>query len=232
MIENFKSFQNINLPEIDANKLTSVKKVIEFLDKHLPDFPDDFRPRTANIKTIRENLISRELNIFLNRRRRQEDIFMFEFQWEDTESTRSSDLAAITVENQNSYELTKAFFLIEAKRLPTPGTGRDKEYVEGNYGGVERYKRGHHGGDLPESALIGYIQDENKCSYWQQEINRWITNLVAATKAELTIQWDNNDLLVVVTNFGTTQRYYSQNVRIIDSNKDSIKLHHYLMELV
>ena len=34
------------------------------------------------------------------------------------------------------------FLALEAKRLPTPGTGREREYLAGKRGGVERFKRG------------------------------------------------------------------------------------------
>ena len=44
----------------------------------------------------------------------------------------------------------KSFFSIEAKRLPTPGSKREKEYVIGskNNGGIERFKTGKHGSRL------------------------------------------------------------------------------------
>ena len=218
-----------NTPEIDAPKGTAVQKVIEFLDKYLPSFPADFRTRTTNIGTIRENLISRELNIYLNRLRRENDIFMFEFQWEDENSKRSSDVGVIAVENQNPGRLSQAFFLIEAKRLPTPGTGREKEYIEGNFGGMQRYKKGHHGNGLSDGGLIGYVQD-NDCNYWYNQITNWISDLIQNCAA-IDIEWNSGDLLIFDRNLTTTQKYVSTNTRIVNSTKDTIKLYHYLMNL-
>ena len=223
---------SLDLPEIDADKFTSIKKVIEFLDKYLPSFPDDFRPRTPNVKTIRENLISRELNIYLNRLRRKNDIFMFEFQWEDYQSTRSSDVGVIATKSKNAYELTKAFFLIEAKRLPTDfnDKNREREYVSSDAGGMQRYKKGYHGAGLPDSALIGYIQKEN-CNHWHQKINEWISDLINTNNAT-DISWNNDDKLTLEKDFTNTKKFNSENSRIVDSKKDSIKIHHYLMELI
>jgi hypothetical protein len=235
MFENPNSPETINLPEIDANKLTSVKKVIEFLDKHLPSFPIVFKKRTSS-KTIEgEDLISQELCDYLQFLTYKDGIFMFQFQRRSFESSHSSDFAVIAVENYNLYQLSHAFFVIEAKRLPTPGKdkkniSREKEYVQGNSGGIQRYKKGNHGTGLLESAMIGYIQDDHNCLHWQQEINKWINDLIS-NNTDVEICWDSSDLLNEVSNFGKIRKYDSQNTRLINSKKDSIKLHHYLMEL-
>jgi len=139
----------------------------------------------------------------------------------------SAKLKCGTEISQNPANLE---LLIEAKRLPTPGSGRKKEYLEGNLGGVQRYKKGHHGKDLLESAIIGYIQDKNNCNHWYKEINSWITELIN-TNRESDIQWETDDYLVQKDNFNTIQKYTSKNKRIVNSITDFICLHHYLMKL-
>lgn len=89
------------------------------------------------------------------------------FQKEDMEDEQSgkSPQVDIAVQAQDGawfevhgvrYAGGQRFLVLEAKRLPTPGTGREKEYLvdgkkSGNKksgGGVERFKLGIHGADL------------------------------------------------------------------------------------
>ena len=153
-----------NLFDIDTED-SPVGAVIDFLDTHLPDFPSDFKQRTSKPSVIRENLISQELKIFLNRRGNDE-VFKFEGQWEYPDSDRKPDFGVITVEDKNPFGLTKAFFEIEAKKLPTGS----RDYVKGEQGGIERFKRKLHGKDLTQGAMIGYVQKET-CSHWHEKIN-------------------------------------------------------------
>lgn len=224
MIEKISS-QTVGKENIDASPFVSIASVIEFLDTHLPDFPSDFTKRTTKPEELEENFISQELEIFLNRKSRDE-VFRFKGQWNYKDSDRKPDFGVIEVEDRNPFGFTEAFFEIEAKILPT---GK-KDYVQGNLGGIERFKRGHHGQGLPQSAMIGYIQKET-CKHWHSKINEWIIDLVI-NNTDSTICWNLFDLLEKVNDFGKTQKFKSKNTRIVNSNKDSIELHHYLMELI
>ncbi len=220
-----------NLPEIDAEKFTSIKKVIEFLDKNLPEFPNYFKKKTSTIAVEPEDDISQILWVFLERKARAE-FFMVQFQYRYFKTRRSSDFGIIEAEDNHQNSLDEYFFVIEAKRLPTDfkDKSREREYVSSDAGGIQRYKKGFHGAGLPDSALIGYIQKEN-CNYWHQKINDWITDLIKLNKA-LDISWDNDDKLTLEKDFTNTKKYNSENSRIVGSNKDSIRIHHYLMELI
>ncbi len=213
--------------QIDTEDST-IGAVIDFLDEHLQYFLNDFRNRTPNPESIRETLISQELKIYLNRRI-TDKMFSFEFEWQQSDSDRSPDLAIITAKDNNPFGFTKPFFVIEAKRLPTGSGERKKEYVRGNLGGIQRYKKGHHGKGLPQSAIVGYVQDKD-CNHWFKEINKWINELIK-TNVETDIYWEKSDLLKEKLNFGKTRKYHSKNKRIVDSETDSIELHHYLIEL-
>ena len=74
---------------------------------------------------------------------------------------------------------SRAFFVLEAKRLPTPsGSGRDmREYVIGNKedGGIERFKREYHGGGLNPCGMIGYVEEKDFAD-WLEIINCWISS--------------------------------------------------------
>ena len=117
---------------------------------------------------------------------------------------RTVDFVVIDVKSfHETIERPQPFFTIEAKRLPPPekdnkGESREKEYVQGRSGGVERYKEDVTAEGLPESAIVGYIQREN-CSHWFTEINQWIKDL--EPKSDSSIQWNSSDLLKEVKNF-------------------------------
>jgi len=218
------SHSNIGETEIDTED-SPIGAVIEFLDANLTDFPSDFIKRPSESDKIDENLISQELEIFL-KRRSSDKLFWFKGQWEyPDDSNRKPDFGTYLVEDRNPFGLTKAFFELEAKVLPTGS----KDYVKGNQGGIERFKRGHHGKGLLKSAMIGYIR-ENDCSYWFKKINEWINNLIT-NNMDTNIHWDSQDLLIETDTFNTTKKYTSKNTRIVNSFTDSIRLYHYLMEL-
>lgn len=220
-----------DLPEIDADKSTSIKKVIEFLDVNLPQFPKYFKNKTSIIAVEPEDDISQILWAFLERKARSE-FFMVQFQYRYFKTRRSSDFGIIEAEDNHQNTLDEYFFVIEAKRLPTDfkDKSREREYVSSDAGGMQRYKKGFHGAGLSASALIGYIQKGN-CNHWHQTINGWITDLIK-TNTSVDIAWNNDDLLVSEKDFIYTKKYNSQNIRIVNSNEDSIRIHHYLMELV
>jgi hypothetical protein len=222
-----------NKSKINTSR-SSVGKLIEFLDKYLPEFPALFKKKTADMNIQAEDDISQEVWEHLQSiAHRTRKIFMFQFQRKHRESTRSSDFGVLIVKPFNTAP-SKEFYRIEAKRLPTPGTDKDgnsreREYVQSDAGGIQRYKKGFHAPDLSQSAIIGYIQKEN-CSHWQSAINKWINDLIS-NNSDPSIHWDSDDLLIETNNFNTTKKYSSKNKRIVNSITDSIYLHHYLVEL-
>lgn len=228
--------QTISLPEIDAEKNTSVKKIVEFLNDHLQAFPSFLRNLSGTHQITAEDLISQELcNYLQSLTYDNHGIFMFQFQRKAMDSSRSSDLGVILRVGNYLEGSNREIFLIEAKRLPTPGKDRkgktrEREYVNGSAGGMERYKRGHHGGSLKESALIGYIQDHDS-DYWFETINQWIDDLITNNSDE-GIVWNKNDLLVFEKKLTTIQKFSSINTRITKTANDTIRIHHYLMALV
>lgn len=224
------SVQNFNT---DSSQ-TPIGKLIEFLDKYLPIFPSLFQQKTSKMKIKSEDDISQEIWEHLQSIAHQsKEIFMFQFQRKERHSRRSSDFGVLVVKPFNS-EPSKEFFRIEAKLLPTPGTdkngnSREREYIQTDAGGIQRYKKGFHAPDLAESAIVGYIQKEN-CIHWHTKINEWINHLIKNNTAA-NIDWDSSDLLIETDNFGKTRKYISNNARKFGYEKDVIQLYHYLMEL-
>ncbi len=80
-------------------------------------------------------------------------------------------------------------------RLPTPGSGREREYVasaagEKPGGGVQRFKLGLHGARLAIAGMIGYVQAKAAAD-WFAEVNRWIDELAASADP----LWSGDDRL-------------------------------------
>jgi hypothetical protein len=113
---------------------------------------------------------------------------------------RSIDLAAkprgalLVIEGRRHTQFD-TFLPIECKRLPTPmEKGRDeREYVitkHGTTGGIQRFKFGLHGAAHCLAGMIGYVQQQT-CSYWSGQVNRWIQSLAA----EADSVWTESDTI-------------------------------------
>ncbi len=207
--------------------------IVEYLDEKLPNFPTYFSKKYPTIsKNESETTISQSLCAFLEDFKNPDEASLFRFHPEFKESRYAVDFAVIDVKScKNTPEPPKPIFTIEAKRLPAPKKtkkdhSRKKEYVCGNGGGIERYKKGKHGKGLTQSAIIGYIQDKD-CNYWFKFINKWIQQLSSHDKDN----WEPTELLKLVSIFTNTQKFISDNVRKIGKKKDSIRMWHYLIEL-
>lgn len=158
----------ISLPApSNLEKETAQLKVIQFLRSKLSNFNYSLLSRA-------EEDISQELTIYLQREAISDSVNFF-FKSEYKEDRRKVDFGVIFA---TPYTNSKAFFVIEAKRL-TDRLPRDrkKEYVRGNYGGIERFKKNKHGKGLSQSAIVGYVQDYD-FSHWHTLINSWIQDAI------------------------------------------------------
>ncbi len=232
MFGNERHSQIIGQPDIDTN-IKAINRVIAFLDTCLPKFPLVYKKKTIETKLTNEDDVSQTLSVFLNRKSHKLELFFFHFQYRYTKTRRSSDFGIIAIEDEDPNDLDKAFFVLEAKWLPLPklDKNREKEYVVGNPegGGIERFKRGHHGVGLTKSAMVAYIQSET-CPHWHTKVNSWIQDLIGVS-ISTDIEWNNNDLLVFENQFDTTFKYQSSNKRIYQGRKDEIQLLHYWLPL-
>ena len=232
MYEIKKQSQSIGQPDFDTGK-KGVNHVIPFLDTYLPLFPLVYKKKTTKTKLTNEDDASQTLSIYLNRQALRHSFFFIHFQYRYLKTRRSSDFGILHIEDDNPDDLDKAFFVLEAKWLPLPklDKAREKEYVIGNPegGGIERFKRGHHGAGLTQSAIVAYVKDET-CNYWHMKVNDWIQELID-TSVSPEIDWNLDDLLVLQNQFDTTFKYQSKNKRIHQDKIDEIILQHYWMPL-
>lgn len=107
----------------------------------------------------------------------------------------------------------KPAFIMEAKRLPTPSTDREKEYVTGKTpagnpnGGIERFKLGKHGAGYTRCGMIGFIEIRDYKD-WFEKINFWITELFPT--------WKKSELLKLEGTHMYHNHYKSEAKRIAD----------------
>jgi hypothetical protein len=216
MLQEIKNEPDSSL-NFSISKGKTISSIFNFLDANLPNFVSDLTSGLNN-----EDDVSQECSIFLNRLAGN-NLFMFHFQHKYPGRSRSSDLSVISAQKFTSKD---PLVVIEAKRLPTPGKNRVREYVQGNRGAMERFKRGHHGKGLPQAVILGYIQ-KNNFEYWHKEVCNWIDDLINGNN-DSSIHWSKDDLLVMNSNMGGMNKYISNNSRIGSTN---IIITHYWLSL-
>jgi len=209
-------------PNISPHK--SISNITSFLEQKLIVFA------TENINsTLGEEDLNQLLCIFLqvnhSQTLKQESQFIFVQAYKEEKSSRKVDIGVIETRFKTQ---NKAFFAIECKRLPTPAPKcREKEYVYGEIGtkyeklgGIDRFKREHHGKGLSHSAIVAYVEKYD-FNYWFKTINSWI-NALCKTNSDTSIIWNDKDLLIKQYQKETLARYESENHR----KNDAIKLTH------
>lgn len=188
-----------------------IEKVVTYIEKSLPGFSNFFSGKKNKEKFLNQKLV-RLLNA---------PDAPYYFSKDDTKEigNREEDIGVYT--NERSTGLSSAdlltqtpFFVLEAKRLPTP-SGRDsREYVIGQNedGGIERFKLEHHGKGHRHCGMIGYVE-ENDFSHWRKTINKWISDLSEAS-SDSTITWSKSEHLKGAVKKGITQRFSSTHTRL------------------
>jgi hypothetical protein len=214
---------------------SSICAVVEFIEIHFAEFSIKVNGEIATS----EKALTDKLCKFLNR---NASAYPFFFQHENVENHASGtspqiDIGAVSESEQltigdRSYGEFDSFFSIEAKRLPTPGQNREKEYVIGHEkpsGGIERFKKRIHGKDLKYAAVIGFIQREN-ADYWFLNINDWIGELITSFPA----QWNEDDKLVKnQSELADMDKFTSKNHKEeVNGQEEFINLFHFWINLI
>jgi hypothetical protein len=218
-----RNYDKHNLGNISfSTSQKAANAIVGFLNSHLPSFPAFLKEQ--KLESYNEDKVSSMLEIFLQRMaKHHNEVFMFQFQSPQANSKRTVDISVIYA---SPFSSTESIFAIEAKRLPTPGSGREREYVVGNLGAIERFKRCHHGKHLRYSAIFGYIEDKN-FDHWHSQICSWINDLIK-TNTDSIINWNKNDLLSFLKAVKGVNLYNSLNARV---DKTEISLTHYWINI-
>ncbi len=228
---NISSGQLTSGIELDS----SIKSVIEFIEVYFTEFSQKVK---GEITTSEKSLTDRVCKYF----NRNAGKYPFYFQHENVEDHTTGkspqiDIATLSRSEQiiigdRSYNEFDPFFAIEAKRLPTPGHKREKEYVVGHErqcGGIERFKKEIHGKNLKFAAIIGYIQEKNG-NHWFLKINEWIGELITSNPAF----WKKDDRLIKQnTKPKGLDKFISKNFKSDDNGQEEfINLFHFWISLV
>jgi hypothetical protein len=171
-------------------------KTLEFIERHLAAWRDDPERPSAD----RERELNGQLCKFLNVAAKQSDFAMVHFHHEEPQGIRhSADFSANPVDGGwiegRQYTKYEPVLVMEGKRLPTPGSGREREYVtsatgEKPGGGVQRFKLGLHGATLSIAGMVGYVQAK-ACVDWFAEVNHWVDELASSGDS----LWSGDDRL-------------------------------------
>lgn len=215
----------------------SIHAVVEFLRVALREFVKD----KPDHKNLPEESINQLLCLYLNKKAQG---YPFRFHSEFIENIRSGKSPKVdfgTVSNSDKltvsdtiYSEEDSFFSLEAKRLPTPGSGREREYVKGSSksnGGIERFKLGSHGSKLKHAAILGYVQKEN-FDHWYLVISTWIDELIKDKSEAI---WDSSDKMKKddVKSDEIVVELFSENSRHLKGkSQDIIKLYHFWINLL
>ncbi len=188
---------------------TSIINLLNFIEIHAELFSKLYSDSSFN-----EKQLNQELEIILNNTSSHLGLpYTFKGNYIDiytqmSDKKREVDLAVIFNENKQN---TKAFFVFEMKRLPAPPpSNREQEYLIGDLGGIERFKKELHGRSLKFVGMIGYIQNHN-FQYWFNQINKWILGL-SKIKNVNDVYWDKSEILCKIQVSSKTARYISFNL--------------------
>ncbi|MDR0724666.1 MAG: hypothetical protein LBF59_01475 [Prevotellaceae bacterium] len=143
--------------------------IILFIEEQLPDFRID---KCQIDKKSIEKSYNSQLSMYLQTQNNS-SVFLFHNAPHQSNS-REPDIGTVirTRVLNGNYD---SIFDIECKRLNST-LSHVREYVSGNTGGIERFKRNEHGVDMSFSAMIGYVEDKTG-TYWLNQINAWINEL-------------------------------------------------------
>jgi len=200
-----------------------IDQVINFVDKNIPNF---FSYYKANNESEKENWISNLLvRHFQICNKEQGGYFPFDFSKNPPQATSGKETDIGVYVNTRT---AKPIPIIEFEGKRFSDSSNNKEYVRGDRGGIERFKRGHHSSHLTVCGMFAYVQKPTNDD-WIKKVNEWIDDL-AKTNTDITIDWTGKDEpLVKIETLSNVEKLFSNHIRL--QSKDSISLWHYFIDL-
>lgn len=220
--------------ELDAGTLhpeESLESVLDFICRCLKTLAEG---RTKKPLPDNESGLTQRLLTELERASGHRPYF-FQKEFMEDEGRGNSERSDISVQIRDGDPIVvdgvrfadgARFLALEAKRLPLPKKSREREYLVGQHGAVERFKRSLHGRGLKTVAVLAYIQSQG-FEKWRDRINVWVEELIAASTPEL--PWDASDKLEQETRTPPLTRFLSNNLRVGDNVR--LKMHHIWVQL-
>jgi hypothetical protein len=200
-----------------------VDKVLAFVDKNISGFCSYYK---SIEDSSRENRISDFLvhHLQLCKEEQSGGFFPYDFRKNPTQqhSGKETDIGVFVLTRG-----TKPVPIIEFEAKRFSASSNNKEYVCGERGGIERFKRGQHSSHLSICGMFAYIQS-NTSTHWIQKVNSWIEEL-STNNVDTSIDWASNEKLVALNTFTKIEQFQSEHSRMQSSN--TIKIRHYFIEL-
>lgn len=200
----------------------SIDDLIPFIENCLKEFPQKYKKYFKSNEYKPEPEVNYLLSIYMTQNCRYKGK-PYNFAHECPQHFRTNKIGKQSTVDiginycfKDNYNFI-TFFVIECKWLRLPPS-LSKQYVSGDTGGIERFKRELHGQGLKQSAMIGYIEKEN-FEFWFKTINEWITEQYNNNDS---INWEELDLLKTEKISELTASYISKNKR----KNDYIKIYH------
>lgn len=214
------------LPKSDDLSVPSnheVEQILLFIDIYTPKFPTYY-------KTIRDSDRENRISDFLVHHfqlckvENDQDYFPYDFRKNPTQenSGKETDIGVFVLTRGRKPSPIIEF---EAKRFSESSS--NEQYVYGDRGGIERFKRGHHSSHLKVCGMFAYVQNRT-IEEWFSKVNGWLTNQFN-TNTDTTIDWLENEQLSKYASLSTVEKYWSSHNR--KTLKDEIALWHYFINL-
>ena len=216
-------YRTIPKDSISAESNLETDKIWTFINVNIVSFPPYFQSIKDSDK---ENRISESLirHFMLCITEQSNGYFPYYFGKNPTQpqSNRETDIGVfVSIRSASPFPIIE----FEAKILSSKNS-HSKEYVCGETGGIERFKRGLHSSHLLECGMFGYIQNNN-ADHWETKINNWISEL-SDKNVDTTIHWTRDEILLKSDSFSNVNKYYSRHQRL---SLNEIILHHYFIDL-
>lgn len=214
-----KSMPSIH--SLDSSQDIEARKVLDFIDSKIAGFPSYFLETGDSDK---ENRITDFLIHYLECCKDTDMPFRFAKNPTQPISTRETDIGVFPRQKNLTRPITVLEF--EAKRLSS--ASNYNQYVCGVRGGIERFKRGLHGGHLNICGMFGYVQAYSS-EHWIKKINELIERL-GHEKVDSTIDWTSQEekLQIVTNSNSVVAKQKSINDR---KGVSKIVLCHYFLDL-
>ncbi len=191
-----KSVQELGLENENQDLFEFVKECLLELKKYHGGKYIDERVQNSNLEKILQHFSRKQSKPFTFQGERAE------------ESKKAKGQGSQPDLSVNQYDVTvyeanqPPFYIIECKWLRTKSISNNKkeksyssnQYVKGDRGGIERFKRGLYGGWLMESLIVGYVLHEDM-TYWHKKVNEWIKKEVDKNIDKEEIVWCEWELL-------------------------------------
>ncbi len=228
MLKNHKpTYTPPRITDLDVEPNKEVNKILEFVDSNISSFPFYYQEVKDSEKENRiTDCLINHFDLVKVENTNLEFPFRFSKNPTQEESDRETDIGIYIMTRTSEF---KTVFEFEAKRFSE--SSNNKEYVCGDRGGIERFKRGLHCSHLKVCGMLGYIQSRSSI-VWIEKVNKWINELSINNK-DSSIDWtDKQELLVKIDSFPPyIEKLRSINYRIQKEKEDSIVIWHFFIDL-